>query len=244
MKPNGKKIVIIGSGIAGLCAAVYALKCGYEVQILEMHDMPGGLAMSWRRGPYTFETCLHWLVGSKRGGEFNQIWREICDIDQLTFIDPHEFVRIESENSGDTLRLYTNPDLLETELLERAPQDIDVIHDFVESVRALGKFRIPDPSAGLADNWLSILRDLPIFPRLSKLSKMSGEQYGSRFSDPLLRSFFSTGDMGKLTAIAMVMSLGWMHEGNAGYCIGGSQALIPAHRKEYLRTRRQDSLSR
>ncbi|WP_394085909.1 NAD(P)-binding protein [Roseixanthobacter finlandensis] len=28
-------IVIIGGGIAGLCAAVYARKCGYEVELLE-----------------------------------------------------------------------------------------------------------------------------------------------------------------------------------------------------------------
>ena len=59
-----RKIVIIGSGISGLCAAVYGLKCGYQVEVLEMHDMAGGLATSWRRGDYTFETCLHWLLGS------------------------------------------------------------------------------------------------------------------------------------------------------------------------------------
>jgi glycine/D-amino acid oxidase-like deaminating enzyme len=29
MVQNGKKIVIIGGGIAGLCTAVNALKCGY-----------------------------------------------------------------------------------------------------------------------------------------------------------------------------------------------------------------------
>ena len=77
MKQNGKKIVIIGGGIAGLCAAVYALKCGYQVEVLEMHDMAGGLAMSWRRGPYTFETCLHWLIGSSPHGDFHAQWQEI-----------------------------------------------------------------------------------------------------------------------------------------------------------------------
>lgn len=225
MKLNGKKIVIIGGGIAGLSAAVYALKCGYEVEILEMHDMAGGLAMNWRRGDYTFETCLHWLIGSKPGGEFHQVWQEICDIDSLTFINPHEFVRIETE-CGDTLRIFTNTDELEAELMQHAPQDADAIQDFIHSVRVLRKFRMLDPSGGLAENWLNILRDLPVFPRLSKLGRMSGEEYGNRFSDPLLRSFFATGDVGKLTAIAMVLSLAWMSEENAGYCIGGSQALI------------------
>src|SRR5215469_6658110 len=81
MATNGKKIVIIGGGIAGLCTAVYALKCGYEVEILEMHDMTGGLAMSWSRAGYTFETCLHWLVGSNPNGDMHSLWQEVCDID-------------------------------------------------------------------------------------------------------------------------------------------------------------------
>ena len=58
------KVIIIGGGIAGLCAGVYARRCGYDVDLFEKHDRPGGLATSWRRGDYTFETCLHWLVGS------------------------------------------------------------------------------------------------------------------------------------------------------------------------------------
>ncbi|HEY3625513.1 MAG TPA: NAD(P)/FAD-dependent oxidoreductase [Terracidiphilus sp.] len=225
MSKNGKKIVIIGGGIAGLCAAVYGLKCGYEVEILEMHDMAGGLAMSWRRGPYTFETCLHWLVGSKAGEDFNAHWQEVCDMEKLTFLDPEEFVRIQTE-SGDSIGLYTNVDRLETELLQHAPQDAAAIRDFAHSVRVLGKFRMLDPSGGLADNWLNMLRDIPVFPLLGKLSRLSGRQYGGRFSDALLRSFFSTGDVGKMSAIAMVLSLAWMNMGNAGYCIGGSQALI------------------
>jgi phytoene dehydrogenase-like protein len=181
--------------------------------------------MSWRRGPYTFETCLHWLVGSSPDGEFHAQWREVCDIEKLTFVNPEEFVQIESF-SGDTLTIHTNVDRLEAELLGRAPQDAAAIRDFTRSIRTLGKFRMLDPSGGLADNWLTMLRDLPIFPLLGKLSKMSGAQYGSRFSDPLLKSFFSTGDIGKMSAIAMILSLAWMNSGNAGYCIGGSQALI------------------
>lgn len=225
MEHNGKKIVIIGSGIAGLSAAVYALKCGYDVEVLEMNDMAGGLAMSWRRGPYTFETCLHWLIGSKPGGEFNQVWKELVDLDKLTFVNPHEFVRIETED-GDSLRMYTNADMLEAELLRRAPDDIEAIHDFIHAIRTFGKFKLLDPSGGIAEYWFNMLRDIPVMPLLMKLGKMSGKEYGARFADPLLRGFFSTGDMGKLTAIAMVLSLAWMNNQDAGYCIGGSQALI------------------
>jgi phytoene dehydrogenase-like protein len=225
MFQHGRKIVIVGGGIAGLCAAVYALKCGYHVEVLEMHDMAGGLATSWRRGAYTFETCLHWLVGSRPGADFHSQWQQVCDIDKLTFIDPEEFVRVETEN-GDCLTVFTNIDRLEAELLRRAPRDAPAIRDLIHTLRLLGKFKMLDPTGGLSGNWLNILRDLPVFPVLSKLSKMSGRQYGSRFADPLLKRFFSNGDIGKMSAIALLMSLAWMMNGNAGYCIGGSQALI------------------
>jgi phytoene dehydrogenase-like protein len=225
MERNGRRIVIIGAGIAGLCTAVYALKCGYEVEVLEMNDQAGGLAMSWQRSPYTFETCLHWLVGSNPHDEFHARWQEVFDIDKLTFIDPEVFVRLETEQ-GDNLTIYTNADRLEAELLRRAPQDTAAISDLMHSIRSLSKFRLLDPSGGLADNWLNMLRDVPVFPTLSKLSRVSGRDYATRFSDPLLRKFFSTGDIGRMSAIAIMLSLAWMNAGNAGYCIGGSQAII------------------
>jgi phytoene dehydrogenase-like protein len=225
MERNGRKIVIIGSGIAGLSAAVYALKSGYDVEVLEMHDMAGGLAMNWKRGDYTFETCLHWLVGSKPGGEFHDMWKEVFDIEKLTFIDPEVFVRIEEE-TGRQLTIYTDADRLEAELLKHAPKDEAPIRSLTHAIRSLRKFRVVEPSRGLAGNWLSMFQDVPIFPLLSRLMKMSGKEYASRFSDSMLRSFFSTGDIGKLSAIAMVLSLAWMGSGNAGYCIGGAQAMI------------------
>lgn len=225
MNQQRHKIVIVGGGIAGLCAAVYALKCGYQVEVLEMHDMAGGLAMSWRRNGYTFETCLHWLCGSSPHGEFHRQWQEVCDIEKLTFVDPEKFVRIETD-AGDSLDLFANIDRLEAELLRRAPSDRSAILEFTHSIRSLGRFRIIDPSEGFGGNWLNMLRDLSIFPALLRLSNISGKQYGNRFSDPLLKAFFSNGDIGRMPAIAMVLSLAWMNLGNAGYCIGGAQALI------------------
>lgn len=79
MKQAEHKIVIIGGGIAGLCVGVYARKCGYNVELLEQHHSAGGLAASWRRGDYTFETCLHWLLGSNPSGDLHAAWLEALD---------------------------------------------------------------------------------------------------------------------------------------------------------------------
>ena len=39
-----KKVIIIGSGFAGLSAASNMAKAGWDVTVIEKHDMPGGRA--------------------------------------------------------------------------------------------------------------------------------------------------------------------------------------------------------
>jgi phytoene dehydrogenase-like protein len=55
---------------------------------------------------------------------------------------------------------------------------------------------------------------------------MSSKEYGYKFTDPLIRGFFGEGDMGQLSALALFFSLAWMSGRDAGYPIGGSQAVI------------------
>ena len=50
-----KKVIIIGGGIAGLSAGVYARRSGFDVTILEQHTIPGGNSTSWKRDGYLFE---------------------------------------------------------------------------------------------------------------------------------------------------------------------------------------------
>jgi phytoene dehydrogenase-like protein len=169
MEHDAGKIIVIGGGIAGLCAAVYAQRCGYRVEVLEMHDSAGGLATSWHRGEYTFETCLHWLFGSNPDGDMYSRWLEVFDIDKLTFVYPEEFVRLETEH-GEPLSIYSNVDRLEKEMWRRAPQDAAEIRNFASAIRSLSKFKMPGPTEGWGGNWLTYLRDIPYRPLLHELS--------------------------------------------------------------------------
>ena len=219
------KIVVIGAGIAGLCTAVYAQSCGYQIEIVEQHNTAGGLATSWRRGDYTFETCLHWLVGSSPHGTMHAQWQEVFDIDKLTFVYPEEFVRLEDEK-GESLSIYANVDRLEAELLQRAPQDAVEIRRLTSAIRRFAKFPIPDPSEPWPRRARALLRVLPDLPLLRKWSRLSIQEYGKRFTHELLRNFFGNGEMGRLSALALVFSLAWMSERNAGYAVGGSQGIV------------------
>jgi phytoene dehydrogenase-like protein len=224
--PTGKrKIAIIGAGIAGLCAGVYAKRCGYEVELLEQHEAPGGLATSWRRGDYTFETCLHWLLGSNPRGWLHAQWQEVFDIDRLAFVQHEECERLETEG-GERLSIYSDADRMEAELLKRAPEDTAEIHRLASTVRSLAKLRMPDPAGPWPRKWEALALAAPHLLQLRQLSKMTAEEYGSRFSHPLLKSFFGGGDFGRMSVMTLLFTLAWMTAQNAGYPIGGSQAVI------------------
>jgi hypothetical protein len=79
---KSKKVVIVGGGIAGLCAGVYARRCGCEVEVLEMSEPAGGLATS-RRRVITPSKPVHWVLVSSPKGPMYARWKEIFDIGKL-----------------------------------------------------------------------------------------------------------------------------------------------------------------
>ena len=226
MTSGSSKIVIIGGGIAGLCAGVYAQACGYQAEVLEQHTTPGGLATSWKRGDYRFETCIHWLVGSSPEGLLNAQWREVFDIDRLTFHYAEEYQRVESDG-GQSLRVYADVDRMEAEFLREAPDDADEIKAFTAAIRALADLPMQDLMNGPWPRraW-AMLRLAPRLPLLQHWAAMSAADYGKRFKHDLLRRFFGDSGTAEMSVIALVLMFAWMNRSNAGYPIGGSKAII------------------
>ncbi|KKI93301.1 amine oxidase [Bacillus sp. SA1-12] len=66
-KKNGKKIIILGAGIAGMAAAYELRKAGYDCKILEARDRSGGRNWTVRRG--TAETEIN---GAKQVSNFDK----------------------------------------------------------------------------------------------------------------------------------------------------------------------------
>ena len=61
-----RKIVIIGGGIAGLSAGIFAQLNGFESVILEKNKTLGGECTGWDRQGYHIDGCIHWLTILKR----------------------------------------------------------------------------------------------------------------------------------------------------------------------------------
>ena len=54
-----KKVIVVGGGIAGLSAGIYALKAGFDAEIYEKNPVAGGECMGWNRQGYHIDNCIH-----------------------------------------------------------------------------------------------------------------------------------------------------------------------------------------
>ena len=200
-----KSITIVGGGIAGLSAGCYGQMNGYRTQIFELHDKPGGLCTSWKRKGYTFDGCLHWLVGSSRASSLYSIWEELGAVQGRRMINHDEFMRIEGSN-GKVFIIYTDIDRLEQHMLEIAPQDINTVKDFIKDIHTFASSEIPSISA------------------MKKWSEISIEEFAKRFREPFLREAFPVIFLGlsDIPIITLMMTLAWLHQKSAGVPQSGS----------------------
>ncbi|MBK6347951.1 MAG: NAD(P)/FAD-dependent oxidoreductase [Bacteroidales bacterium] len=107
-----QKVIIIGAGIAGLSTGCYLQMNGFETEIHEMHNLPGGLCTSWIRQGYTIDGCIHWLVGSRPGNSLYDAWNELVDMKKLNIYN-HEIYYLIEDGTGNSIRFYNNIDKLE-----------------------------------------------------------------------------------------------------------------------------------
>ena len=84
-----KKAIIIGSGFAGLSAACFMAKEGWQVQVLEKHSIPGGRARQMNAAGFTFDMGPSWYwMPDVFERFFNQFNKRVSDYYSLTRLDP------------------------------------------------------------------------------------------------------------------------------------------------------------
>lgn len=234
-----KSIIIIGAGIAGLSAGCYAQMNGYDTTIYELHDLPGGLCTSWKRKGYTFDGCIHWLVGSGKENSFYSIWDELGAIKDRQFINHEEFFRVERKN-GEPFIFYTNLDRLEKHLKELSHDDSNLIEEFINSVRRLEGFNtMPmDKSTeimGIFEKLKTGIAFLPYANVFRKYLKMSTKDFANKFKDPFLKECFANiFEIPDFPIIGLMMTLAFMSKKCAGFPVGGSLAFAQAIEHRYL----------
>lgn len=223
-----KKVIIVGAGIAGLTAGIYARHSGFEVTIYESHTIPGGASTSWRRKGYLFEGGMHWLTGSSPKAPLNKLWREVGALnDNVRILNRDPFYVF--EHRGQTAYLYRDIEKLKRHFLEISPADRREITLLCRDLGKFGKIQMPitDIKGVKVNNKssmpLSILINMvPAIPRMAFYSKQTSKTYSERFKSPLLRLLLQSIVGQETNAVGLLFTLSTIISGDGGYPEGGS----------------------
>ena len=84
-----KKVIVIGSGFAGLSAACHLAKKGYNVTVLEKNEVPGGRARKMEVDGYHFDMGPSWYwMPEVFENFFGHFGKKVSDYYELTRLDP------------------------------------------------------------------------------------------------------------------------------------------------------------
>jgi phytoene desaturase len=84
-----KRVIIIGSGFAGLSAASFMAREGWDVTVIEKHEQPGGRARQLQEAGFSFDMGPSWYwMPDVFERYFKQFGREVSDYYTLERLDP------------------------------------------------------------------------------------------------------------------------------------------------------------
>ncbi|HAG16166.1 MAG TPA: hypothetical protein DCG69_06525 [Bacteroidales bacterium] len=227
-------INIVGAGVSGLSIGSYLQMNGYKTAIYEKNPIPGGLCASWKKGDYTFDGCIHWILGSDKGSPFYKLWSELLDMKSIEFVNHEIRVSVElKENSnkyGDKIfRLYTNINKLENYLIDLAPEDEKIIKRLIGLMRLFQKYELPPMIENIAplQSWrqkMGMISYLPFLLKFLKWKNTSNYSFSKKLKNPFLREAFELlFDGEEVNLMVLIMPLSFFDQKSAGYPIGGSK---------------------
>ncbi|HEX6193726.1 MAG TPA: FAD-dependent oxidoreductase, partial [Chitinophagaceae bacterium] len=84
-----RSVIVIGSGFAGLSAASFMAREGWDVTVIEKHDTPGGRARQLKENGFTFDRgpSFYWMPDVFEN-YFSKFGRSVSDYYQLQRLDP------------------------------------------------------------------------------------------------------------------------------------------------------------
>ncbi|HET6485431.1 MAG TPA: NAD(P)/FAD-dependent oxidoreductase [Spirochaetia bacterium] len=229
-----EKVIIIGAGVYGLSLGSYLAMNDLDVEILEMHNAAGGVCTSWKRGGYTFDGCIHWLMGSGPGSGLHELWKELHAVQGRRFVEWEEYATVRTRG-GERFTVYTDPDRLEAEMLRIGPQDARTIRELCDAIARMSRVDIPVgmETMSLSRKISAGLGALPMLGAMRRWGSVTFQSFCARLKSPALAEalrclYGAEDDMPDFPVMGLIMMLAFMHKKTAGYAIGGSREFAHA----------------
>ena len=228
-----KKIVIIGGGIAGLNAGIELLQHGYNVSLYEKNSHAGGLCYGYFKDGYNIDTCLHWLMGTKKGTIINKLWYNIDALnDDVEISQLPNFCTFFYE--GTKVTFSRNVDEEEKRWLELSPQDEKQIKSFFECVRSLGKLWDYVQTLEKQKISMDLVKQLPNSGKILAAMGYSRESYSKKFIHPALRFAIKNAMTGFNNAFFFLQVYGLFSVNDGNVPMGGAYYMVERIKNKFL----------
>lgn len=224
------KIVIIGGGVSGLSAGIYAQLSGHQAVICERNPALGGNLTGWQRGEYHIDNCIHWLTGTNPASESYKMWKELGVLGSVEVYQGDSLYTY--EQNGKRLSLYKDIYKLEREMTSLSPGDKKEIEEFIKAIKIIqGICSI----GGINHNEKSTnLQRILSLPTILKYHRLSTLQLAQRFISPVIRGFL-TNFIGKdFSSLALVAVFAHYCGRNGGIPKGSSLAMAKRMTQRFL----------
>jgi phytoene dehydrogenase-like protein len=231
-----KKIIIIGGGVSGLVAGIYARLAGFKVDIFESHTIAGGNCTGWNRKGYHIDGCIQWLTGTKKGTGVHKIWQTCGALsDEIEIYNAPEIATTLYE--GKTYHLYTDLKKMKQELLTISPEDKTEIIKLIKNIRCYQHLRAPIEKPFEDMNkwqllpliWKALCTGKPD----RKTEQMTIAEYLKEFKSPIIRQLltciFPTG----MPTFTLFYCLGIRTSDDGGWPMGGSLAFMKRMQRRF-----------
>jgi phytoene dehydrogenase-like protein len=232
MKTDLKKkhVIIIGAGVSGITAGIYALQKGYSVELFEKNQVAGGECTGWDRKGYHIDNCIHWMIGSKNGSDLNDLYRQTKAIDPDNGIGVHHSsVMYTSTLNGQSLTLYDDLAKTKNEWIALSPEDEQQIKllfsDCELGMQAVIPAGIPPEQLGSIAGISLLAKSIPAFRLFSHYKGFSTQDLMDRFHHPLIKACISDFCPPESLGYSFPMCYGNFVSGDGGIPKGGSRAM-------------------
>lgn len=228
MRKERKKLIIIGGGISGLTAGIYALDNNFDVTIYEKHSIVGGQCTGWdRKGTY-IDGCAHWIVGTNPKSDFYPVWKYIGGINENTKIYETEYFS-KYDFNGNIVTLYANLELLKNELLKIAPEDKHQINRFINGIKIYRFARVPISKPLDHHNIFELtafgLKMLPMLGHYIYYKHTSVGEYAKKFKSPIIQELLTRFMDENYNVHSLFYILKSLYLQDAGMVEGGSRKM-------------------
>lgn len=214
---RNKKVIIVGGGITGLSAGINALLKGYNVEIYEKNNFPGGCCTGWERDGYYIDNCMHWLTGTNQHTKYFKLWKKLGAIDETSNLYQSD-IFYKSTYLNDEIVLGTNIKQLKESMIKVSPGDIKEINRFIKTLHYLIK-------ANKKENCFKTLRNniKGYYKCFIYYHKMSLLELSYKFKHPLLQKIFTDYFPKEYSALAFLCAYATFASGNGKVYSEGSK---------------------